>query len=235
MHDFPLARSIDLAPAGTELATIHRELTQPAKTSTTRSLATGFEAGQPQPTWTDTVDTVDAKAGGNYGVTGLCCGLPGPQADLRTGEQAHTGDVSLMYSGYANGGSYDHAYLQVYGFNGSPLTIRGDTELSYWISPQSDATTPWVAVGSDDGTCVAIDMIFTDGSNLRDSGATDQSGTDLHPAKQCGHLELDEWNHVTVNLGTAEAGHAISKILLGYDRPGATGGYRGYIDDVSIG
>ncbi|MFF2510301.1 hypothetical protein [Streptomyces sp. NPDC058086] len=153
---------------------------------------------------------------------------------MRTGEQTHTGDASLMYSGYANGGSYDHAYMQVYGFNGAPLTVRGDTTLSYWVFPQSDATTPWVSAGSDDSTCVAVDLIFTDGSDLRDSGATDQSGTGTHPADQCGRLTLDAWNHVTVNLGAVKAGRAISKILVGYDRPGATGGYRGDIDDLSI-
>lgn len=227
--DTSVGETIDLAPAGTELAAIHRELPQPAKSATTASLATGFEAGQPGPTWTDTVDTVDAKGGGNYGITGLCCGLAGPQATLRTGEQAHTGDTSLMYSGYANGGSYDHAYMQVYGFNGAPLTVRDGTTLSYWIFPQSAATTPWVSAGSDDSTCVAVDLIFTDGSDLRDSGAG------LHPADQCGHLKLDTWNHVTVDLGAVKAGQAVGKILVGYDRPGATGGYRGYVDDLSIG
>ncbi|WP_316781584.1 hypothetical protein [Streptomyces sasae] len=148
---------------------------------------------------------------------------------MRTGEQAHTGDAALMYSGYANGGSYDHAYMQVYGFNGAPLTVRGDTTLSYRILPQSNATTPWVSAGSNDSTCVAVDLTFTDGSNLRDAG----SG--LHPADQCGHLTLDTWNHVTVNLGALKAGQTISKILLGYDHPDATGGYRGYVDDLSIG
>ena len=227
--------TIDLAPAGTSLATIHAELLQPATGSTTSSFATGFEAGQTQPTWSDTLDTVDAKGGGDYGVTGLCCGLSGPEASVRTGEQAHTGNTALMYSGYANGGAYDHAYLEVYDFNGSPLTVRADTTLSYWIFPQSNATTPWVAAGSDDSTCAALDLIFTDGSDLRDSGATDQAGVGIHPADQCGHLTLDAWNHVTVDLGAVKAGNAISKILLGYDQPGATGGYRGYIDDVSIG
>lgn len=227
-----VGETIDLAPAGTSLATIRHELAQPAKDSTTGSLSTGFETGQPQPTWTD---TVDAKGGGNYGITGLCCGLSDPQAAVRTDEQAHTGDAALLYSGYANGGSYNHAYMQVYGFNGAPLTVRGDTTLSYWIFPQSAATTPWVSAGSDDSTCVAVDLIFTDGSDLRDSGATDRSGTDIHPAEQCGRLTLDAWNHVTVNLGAARTGQAVSKILVGYDRPGATGGYRGYIDDLDIG
>ncbi|MFI6619432.1 glycosyl hydrolase family 95 catalytic domain-containing protein [Streptomyces sp. NPDC050528] len=230
-----VGETIDLAPAGTSLATVRHELAQPAQELTTGSFSTGFEAGQPQPTWTDTVDTVDAKGGGNYGVTGLCCGLTGPQAAVRTDEQAHTGNASLLYSGYAGGGSYDHAYLQVYGFNGAPLTVRDGTTLSYWIFPQSDATTPWVGAGSDDSTCVAVDLIFTDGGDLRDSGATDQSGTGVHPAEQCGRLTLDAWNHVTVNLGAVGRGRAISKILVGYDRPGATGGYRGYVDDLSIG
>ncbi|MEY9905874.1 alpha-L-fucosidase 2 [Catenulispora sp. MAP12-49] len=227
--------TIDLAPAGTALATIRTELAQPAQGSATASFSTGFEAGQPQPTWTDTVDTVDAKGGGDANVTGVCCGLAGPQAAVRTGEQAHGGTAALMYSGFANGGSYDHAYLQVYAFNGSPLTVGKNTTLSYWIFPQSNATTPWVAAGSEDSSCVAADLIFTDGSDLRDAGATDQSGDGIHPADQCGHLTPDTWNHVTVNLGTVKAGAAVNKILLGYDQPGASGGYRGYVDDLSIG
>lgn len=230
-----VGETIDLAPAGTSRATVQHELSQPAEAGTTGSLTTGFETGQAQPTWTDTVDNVDTNGDGNYNITGLCCGLTGPQAAVRTGEQAHTGDAALMYSGYANGGSYDHAYLQVYGFNGAPLTVRGDTALSYWIFPQSDATTPWVDAGSDNSTCVAVDLVFTDGSDLRDSGATDQSGHGIHPAQQCGHLAPDTWNHVTVDLGKVKAGHAVSKVLLGFDHSGATGGYRGYVDDVSIG
>ncbi|MGW1211903.1 glycosyl hydrolase family 95 catalytic domain-containing protein [Streptomyces sp. NPDC002499] len=224
-----VGETIDFAPAGTSLSTIRYELSQPSKTATTASLTTGFEAGQPQPTWTDTVDNVDTNGDGNYGITGLCCGLTGPQAAVRTGERAHTGDASLMYSGYANGGPYDHAYMQVHGFNGAPLTVDDDTTLSYWIFPQSDATTPWVPAGSDDSTCVAVDLIFTDGSNLRDAA------DGLHPSAHCGRLALDRWNHVTVNLGTIKKGTSISKILVGYDRSGATGGYRGYIDDVTIG
>ncbi|MBK3569405.1 hypothetical protein [Streptomyces sp. MBT62] len=55
--------------------------------------------------------------------------------------------------------------MQVYGFNGAPLTVRGDTQLSYWIFPQSNATTPWVNAGSENSTCVAVDLVFTDGSN----------------------------------------------------------------------
>jgi len=40
-----VGESLDLAPAGTSLATIHTGLAQPAKSSTTGSLSTSFEAG----------------------------------------------------------------------------------------------------------------------------------------------------------------------------------------------
>jgi hypothetical protein len=229
-----VGETIDLAPAGTSLSTIQTELAQSVQASTSSSFSTGFETGQPQPTWTDTVDTIDAKGGGDADVTGICCGLTGPEAGVRTGEQAHTGSAALMYSGLAGGGSATHAYMQVFDLSGSPLVVASNTVLSYWIFPQSNATTPWVPAGSDDSSCVAVDLIFTDGSDLRDSGAVDQNGIGIHPADQCGHLTLDTWNYISVNLGSVKSGDEISKILVGYDQPGATGGYRGYIDDLSI-
>ncbi|SEM19410.1 glycosyl hydrolase family 95 catalytic domain-containing protein [Streptacidiphilus jiangxiensis] len=224
--------TLDLAPAGTSLATIQTELTQPLQTSTTSTFSSGFESGDPALTWTD---TVDSTGGGLSSVTGLCCGLTGPEAGIRTGETAHTGSGSLMYSGSGQGGSNVHAYLKVYDLSGAPLAIGSGKTLSYWIYPQSNATTPYVSAGSTNSECVAIDMIFTDGSTLRDSGAVDQNGNGIHPAKQCGRLTLDAWNHVTVNLGTNNANKQISRLLVGYDNPNSTGGYRGYIDDLTIG
>ncbi|HWG23263.1 glycosyl hydrolase family 95 catalytic domain-containing protein [Actinospica sp.] len=223
--------TLDLAPAGTALSTIQTELAQPLQQSTASGFSSGFESTDPALTWTD---TVDSSGGGSASVAGLCCGLTGPEAGVRTGETAHTGSGSLMYSGLAQGGSAVHAYLKVYDLSGSPLGIGSGKTLSYWIYPQSNATSSWVPSGSDGSTCVAIDMVFTDGSTLRDSGAVDENGVRIHPADQCGHLTLDTWNHVTVNLGTANAGKDISRILVGYDDPNSTAGYRGYIDDLSI-
>ena len=225
--------TLDLAPAGTALSTIQTELAQPLQsgTSTSTSFGSGFESADPPLTWTDTVDTA---GGGLGGVGGICCGLTGPEAAIRTGETAHTGTGALMYSGLAQGGSSVHAYMKTYDLSGSPLAIGTSKTLSYWIYPQSNATSGWVPAGSGNSTCVAIDLIFTDGSTLRDSGAVDENGTSIHPAHQCGHLTLDTWNHVTVNLATSNANKEISRILVGYDNPNSTGGYRGYIDDVTI-
>ncbi len=62
----------------------------------------------------------------------------------------------------------------------------------------------------------------------------DQNGNLAHPAHQCGHLTLDTWNHVTVNLAAHDSNKQISRILVGYDQPGGSGGYRGYVDDITI-
>ncbi|ACU73889.1 hypothetical protein Caci_5029 [Catenulispora acidiphila DSM 44928] len=223
--------TIDLAPAGTSLATIQSELSQPLQTTSSGSFSSGFESSDPAVSWSD---TVDSSGGGSTGVTGICCGAPGPEAGVRTGETSHTGSSSLMYSGSAQGGTNDYAYLKVYDLSGSPLAIGSGKTLGYWIYPQSNATSTWVPAGSTNSSCVAVDMVFTDGSTLRDSGAVDQSGTKIHPANQCGHLTLDAWNHVTVNLGTNNANKQISRILVGYDHPNSTGGYRGYVDDLTV-
>jgi hypothetical protein len=225
--------TLELAPAGTALSTIRSRLTQPLSggSGSSSTFGSGFEASDPSPTWTDTVDTT---GGGLSGVTGICCGLTNPEAAIRTGETTHTGSGALMYSGSGQGGGNVYAYLKVYDLGGSPLSIGTGKTLSYWIYPQSNATSSWVPAGSNNSTCVAVDMIFTDGSALRDSGAVDQNGNRLHPASQCGHLTLDAWNHVTVDLGTDNANKQINRILVGYDHPNTTGGFRGYLDDLTV-
>ncbi|MEY9835740.1 hypothetical protein [Streptacidiphilus sp. EB103A] len=226
--------TLELAPAGTPFATIQTQLAQPLQTgtgTTTSSFSSGFESTDPAPL----VDTVDASGGGVASVTGLCCGLTGPESSVRTGETSHAGSGALMYSGSGQGGSTVHAYMEIYDLGASPLAIGTGKTLSYWIYPQSSATSSWLTSGSVNSSCTAVDMVFTDGSTLRDSGAVDQNGRSIHPAQQCGHLTLDAWNHVTVNLGTSNANKQISRVLVGYDNPNSTGGYRGYVDDLSIG
>ncbi|MEV6843641.1 hypothetical protein [Actinoplanes sp. NPDC051411] len=227
--------TLDLAPAGTSLATIQGALTQPLSGTSgggsSSAFSSGFEPGDPTPSWTDTVDTA---AGGQSGVTGICCGLSAPEAAVRSGETAHSGGSALMYSGSGQGGGNTHAYLKTYDLSGSPLAIGTGRTLSYWIYPQSNATSAWVSAGSNNSTCVAVDLAFTDGSTLRDSGALDQHGNRAHPAFQCGHLTLDAWNLVSVNLATDNADKQVNRILIGYDHPNATGGYRGYIDDLTL-
>ena len=45
---------------------------------------------------------------------------------------------------------------------------------------------------------------------------------------------MNTWNHVTVNLAANNSNKQINRILIGYDQPGGSGGYRGYVDDITI-
>lgn len=203
-------------------------------TSSTSGFNTGFESGDPQPTYTSTVDA-DAPGGGSSNMSGFCCSLTGPETVVRT-ETAHAGSSALVYSGQATSTSAaDFAYEKIFDLSSKNLTVGSNTTLSYWIYPQSSsAANVGSYISGNNSTCVAVDLIFSDSTSLRDSGAVDQNGNRAHPAYQCGHLTLDNWNHVTVNLGTNNNGKTINRLDVGYDEANSSGGYRSYIDDISI-
>lgn len=191
------------------------------------SFSTSFEATNALPSWTNTVDGGGYPRGGSQNVSGVCCGLTAPEAGVRA-EIAHTGSQALLYSGDGHGAAY--AYLNVFDVSHQPLTVTPSTTLSYWIYPQDGFVG---AVGAS-STRVALDLIFADGSNLRDAGAVDQQGVRLHPAYQCHHLVVNTWNKVVAPIGAAVAGRTIVRLDVGYDEPQNAGPYRGYIDDISI-
>ncbi len=213
--------------------------TPTATTTGTVLFSSNFDSGSTQPTWNDTVDTQDNNGGNISSVNGTNSISPYPgasvvQMSVATGEQSHSGTSALRYSGVANdpNGS-DYAYMQV--FSGSTMnnpTISSTTMLSYWIYPQSQ--TEASSVTGTNSTCVAIDMVFGDGSDLRDSGTTSTTGLVQHPAHYCNNLTLDTWNHIVVNLGQYKSGEQIHTLTVGYDNGYHTGGYRGYLDDISI-
>ncbi len=196
----------------------------PMPPSKTPTFSTGFESGNPQPTWNDTVDFAS-----NIG--GVCCGLTHPESSTRQ-EIAHTGGTALMYSGNDSSTTQSYAYTKVFDLRGKNITITPTTTLSYWVYPQDG----FVGAIGRNSVHVSIDMIFVDGSDLRDSGAVDQYGVRLHPQYQGdgGHLAVNAWNHIVSNIGANVAGKTIDHILVGYDQPANTGPYRGYIDDIQI-
>ncbi len=234
--NYPLSTEpSDLGQTTTSIPTRTATPPRPASTATaTRAslCATGFEGGDPLPAWTNTGDGGGYPAGGLMSVTGVCCRLSGPEAGVR-GEKAYTGHDALLYSGYDDSTRASYAYDEIFDLSARRIVVGPATTLSYWIYPQSSRTAP-VPVGGSNSACVAIDLIFADGSNLRDAGAVDQSGARLHPAAQCRRLALDTWNHVTSIIGAKVAGKTIVRLDVGYDQPANTGGYRGYIDDIDI-
>ncbi|MEU4155632.1 hypothetical protein [Actinoplanes sp. NPDC026670] len=200
-------------------------------TTTASAFASGFESTSPGLTWRSKVSNGTGH-GGTGNVSGVCCGLTGPELFTSTLMEAgaHSGANALLYSGKDDSATASYAYTQA--FDLRHLTLRQNSVLSYWIYPQShnDST----MVSGANSTCVAVDLVFTDGTNLRDSAAVDRRGNRAHPAQQCGKLAMDTWNEVIVPIGAIAAGKQINTMEVGYDQPANTGGYRGYIDDIRL-
>lgn len=190
----------------------------PRVTRSAASFSADFDSRNSQPDWNDTIEIA-------ANITGYCCALDHMETSTRREGGTHSGAGALMYSGNDNDATRSFSYNKVFDAN---IPVTNATTLSYWIRPS--------AVNAN-SAFVSIDLIFTDGTNLRDSGATDQNGIRVHPEFQGrgGKLTLDNWNEVRSNIGQWAAGKTIARILVGYDRPDATGQFRGLIDDLRIG
>ncbi|MEU4239843.1 S1 family peptidase [Actinoplanes sp. NPDC026619] len=188
--------------------------------------ASGSELGQTTPTWTNTKD----DNGGVTNVKGICCDLTGPELFVSPELDMGGGERALVYSGLDNSTTESYGYLKAYDLGGQP--VRAGTVLSYWVYPQSNAGS-WGLASGNNSTCIGIDLISTDNSALRDAGVVDTRGISAHPAKHCGQLTMDKWNQVVVPIGKW-AGKRLARLAIGYDQPANTGGYRGYIDEISI-
>jgi hypothetical protein len=191
----------------------------------------GLEAGQPRMNWDDAVES----NGGSVGVGGIIAGLTASELGMRA-MNPHAGTNAMLYSGKDNSATSSYAYTKAFAV--SDTFVTSTTRLSYWIHPQSNSTSWGMATGNN-SSCVSVDLIFRDvangsESNLRNSKARDAQGHSMNPAQQCGTLTLDAWNYVSVPLGEVASGKQIVQLDIGYDQPGNTGGYRGFIDDIRI-
>ncbi|HEX8626757.1 MAG TPA: ALF repeat-containing protein [Catenuloplanes sp.] len=145
-------------------------------------------------------------------------------------ETGHTGSAAIRYFGVDHDAKLSFAYLKA--MNLSRITVKPTTTLSYWIYPQANTTRDDVIPRNS--SCVAVDLKFSDGRTLRDSGAKDQRGNVIHPAQQCGKLQAERWTQVVVPLGELFRGKNVTGLNVGYDQPANTGAFRGYIDDITI-
>jgi hypothetical protein len=211
----------------TALATSALRLPQPARSPLTprTSFQTGFEHGQPVPDWIDSVD--DGSGGGGLANVTAYNGASSPESSLRQANN-HDGTNALMYSGQATGAADDHAYMKLFDLSQQPVTVGKNTTLTYSIYPQANGGSA-PGVSGDNSSCVAVDLVFADGSSLHRL-----AGSPLTPASQCGRLQLNQWNQVSVEIGGVAAGKKIVRVDVGYDQPASSGGYRGYIDDLAV-
>lgn len=188
-------------------------------TGTGPLFSTGFETADTQPTWLDTIDHSSNVTGYTTSVSPECS--PRDVAGDGGGLTAHAGSKAEMFSGTDNSATASYCYYKVFSVS---IPVTSSTKMSYWILPQQA-----------NGRYVAVDYHCTDGSTLRDSGATDQNGYSMHPnAGHGGSITLNAWTQIKCNVGTWLAGKTIDTIYVAYDQPGSTGQYRGYIDDILI-
>lgn len=214
------------APSGTsanETIYFRNATLVPTSSLGTIDFYSGLESGQPQLTWTNTVDT-SSKGGGHSDVTDP---ILEPASTITRG-----GSYAIQYQGVANGGSSGRAYMQAFS---NDTTLTSSSRLSYWIFPMSPmgAESGASATTGLNSTCVAVDLVFSDGSALRQSGATDQYGNQMHASHECNHLQPDQWNYVTVDLSKL-AGKTVNRIDVDYEDPGASGTYGGFVDDITL-
>ncbi|MBI3922916.1 MAG: chitobiase/beta-hexosaminidase C-terminal domain-containing protein, partial [Armatimonadetes bacterium] len=167
---------------------------------------TGWEEGDPQ----GRSDTVATQGGGQRAVSKPECRA----ADANP----HSGKRCLRVAGNADDPTYSFVYFKV--FEG-PLEVSPDSLLSYWIRPTNER-----------GTCVGIDLVFADGSILRDSGATTREGQGLHPGNPKG--AIGEWTQISIPLGRSHAGKTISAVLFAYDSRAGGGPFEAFIDDLTL-
>lgn len=185
---------------------------------------TGVESGQPQLTWINTVDTT-SPGGGESNVSGAIL--------ESTTTASHGGTDAIQYGGTASGGTTTYAYMEAFS---NSTVLSSTSRLSYWIYPitplgQESGSSSMTGLNS---TCAAIDIVFTDGTALREATTvTDQFGNRMHPAFMCNHLQPDQWNYVTADLSSI-SGKTVSRIDIGYDQAGASGNYGGYVDDITL-
>lgn len=149
-----------------------------------------------------------------------------------------TGTKAVQYSGrhLADGPASSTSTL----YSDVDIDVAADSELSYLVFPVLDGEQTYAA------TFVAVDLAFDDGTTLSASGAVDTYGygTDARQQGLSNALWPNQWNKVTVDLGSFE-GRTIDDILFTYDHPGSdvkgievpTGAtsFTGWLDDVEIG
>lgn len=213
-------------------------LAAPPAPRTPDSFKSSFEPDDPRPDWKDSVETApdgEKKTNGveresEPGTEGMSSHTDTGPADTPTAKDdaGFSGRHSLRYAGKHTASGPGYSYNRVFDVN---VGVTARTSLSYKLFPElpkTDLDYP--------ATHAALDLAFTDGTYLSDLGATDQHGTELTPQGQAAAKTLyaNQWNNRESRIGSLAAGKTVDRILVAYDSPKGSAGFRGWVDDVTI-
>lgn len=145
------------------------------------------------------------------------------------GVPVSSGSKYLRIAGNASGNSYAYFKLFSSDFDTSaiPFGIRR------YLEVRSGMTLKWRQYNYKQ-TNASIDLVFTDGTTLRDLGFKDQNGVGSHPAARTNY-PTGQWLYFQVDLSLLST-KRIKDILIAYDNGGngRTGQFRSYFDDIQI-
>ncbi|MEA3364266.1 MAG: chitobiase/beta-hexosaminidase C-terminal domain-containing protein, partial [Candidatus Hydrogenedentes bacterium] len=168
------------------------------------NLSTGWENGDRQ----SLVMTLADEGGGRRGVDESMCA---------PSEKAHSGAKALRVAGHARDPEHSYMYFTLFE---EPLRVYRDSELRYWFLPTNER-----------GRRVSVDLLFSDGSTLRDSGTKTVDGVGMHPGSAKG--VVGEWRHIIAPLGS-HVGKTIRRVMAAYDSRGGSGPFEAFIDDLEV-
>ncbi|MCZ1006969.1 GH92 family glycosyl hydrolase [Streptomyces lydicus] len=201
-----------------------------------------FESGEPQPDWTDSVDTGPDGTPRASGVSPqTASAAPGMNTRTDTGPDASptakahagfSGTHALRYSGTHTADGRGYSYNKIFDVD---LPVTAATSLSYKIFPEMAKSDP-----DYPATHAAVDLAFTDGTYLSELSAVDQHGAPLTPQGQAAAKTLyaNQWNDRESRIGAVAAGKTVDRILVAYDAPRAprtAPAFRGWVDDIVLG
>ncbi|MEU6330798.1 GH92 family glycosyl hydrolase [Streptomyces sp. NPDC047049] len=214
----------------------------PQKPQGATEFRSSFESGEPQPDWTDSVDTGPDGAPRASGVSPQTApAAPGMNTRTDTGPDASptakahagfSGAHALRYSGTHTADGRGYSYNKIFDVN---LRVTAATSLAYKVFPEMAKSDP-----DYPATHAAVDLAFTDGTYLSELSAVDQHGAPLTPQGQAASKTLyaNQWNHRESRIGAVAAGKTVDRILVAYDAPRAprtAPAFRGWVDDLVLG
>ncbi|HEY6739866.1 MAG TPA: glycoside hydrolase domain-containing protein, partial [Actinopolymorphaceae bacterium] len=197
--------------------------------------SSSFEAGDPQPDWSNATEDSSGVVQGSDGTPGMRTEVGEGPSEAFTAKPnvGFSGLRSLHYAGTQTSSDRGYAFNKVFDVN---IPVSPSTTLSYKIFPALMDQDLGKGLPSP-STYVSVDLAFDDGAYLRDLGAEDQARFPLTADGQGASKRLyaNHWNAVQSRIGQVAEGRTITQILVDYDNPATgEGDFQGWIDDIAI-
>jgi hypothetical protein len=129
------------------------------------------------------------------------------------------GVPTLEISGQPDADSHTIGYFKVFS---TDIAVKPETVFRYWIKPENKP-----------GQHTGVDLIFNDGTALRDQPVSDIYGKTMHPVSPRG--VVGAWSRIECPIGTVLAGKTITAIEFAYDNDNSSAPFKSEATNIEIG